>query len=332
MSPEQTYGDRVAVVLLQLGGPDSERSVEPFLYNLFRDPDIIDLPFAFLFRRFLAKQISARRAPKVVEYYRKIGGRSPILKLSQRQARALERELRKSVDARVFLAMRYWHPLTEETVENVKRAGYRTIVLLPLYPQFSRTTTGSSRNEWGRQARRVGLDVGVRMIEIDEYCEHPLYLAAIARNIRIALNRVPEADRGKVHLVFSAHGTPLKLVRQGDPYQGHITRTYEGVLRRGNFGLPHTLCYQSRVGPQRWLEPSLIDTINRLADGGVTHILVIPIAFVSDHSETLYEINMEVRRHALGRGIRYFDMMPALHTNPLFISALADLVLERVTK
>jgi ferrochelatase len=228
--------------------------------------------------------------------------------------------------------MRYWHPLTGETVEEVKRAGYRRVVLLPLYPQFSRTTTGSSRNEWVREARRLGLDGGVQTIVIDEYCEHPLYLEAIARNIRIALTRVPEPDRGKIHLVFSAHGTPLKLVRQGDPYQGQIIRTYQGVLRRGNFGLPHTLCYQSRVGPQRWLEPSLTDTIDRLADGGVTHVLVIPIAFVSDHSETLYEINMEVRRRALDRGMRYYDMMPALHTNPLFISALAGLVLERVTQ
>ena len=317
----------VAVVLLQLGGPDSLESVEPFLYNLFSDPDIIDLPLAFLFRRSLARLISRRRSAYVREYYRRIGGRSPILKLTQRQASALQRELQGRMDARVMVAMRYWHPLTLEAVETIRREAITRVVLLPLYPQYSKTTTGSSVNEWNRVLHAEGISGwDVRLVQ--EYCEHPLYIQAIVRNIRIALRRVPLPDRHNVHLVFSAHGTPVKLVRAGDPYQGQIVRTAAAVVRAGGFGLPHHLCYQSKVGPERWLEPSLVATIDGLSAKGVSHVLVIPIAFVSDHSETLYEINMEVRRHARECGIRYYDMVPALHTNPLFIQALAESVMK----
>ena len=318
-----TDPSRVAVVLLQLGGPDSLESVEPFLFNLFRDPDIIDLPLAFLFRTPLARLISHRRSSFVREYYRKIGGRSPILKLTHRQAVALQRELRGRMNARVLVAMRYWHPLTEEVVEVIRREAITRVVLLPLYPQYSRTTTGSSVNEWNRALRARGIS-GWEVKVVEEYCEDPLYVQAIVRNIHIALRRVPTPDRTKVHLVFSAHGTPVKLVRAGDPYQQQIVRTTSAVVEAGAFGLPHHLCYQSKVGPERWLEPSLIGTIDRLAADGVSHVLVVPVAFVSDHSETLYEINMEVRRHARQRGIRYYDMVPALHTNPLFIKALAE--------
>jgi ferrochelatase len=320
---------RTAIVLLQLGGPDGIGSIEPFLYHLFSDPDIIDLPGAFLFRKGLARIISSRRAPKVAEYYRKIGGRSPILKLTLRQATALQARLRGEIDAEVFVAMRYWHPMTEETVARVRERGYNTVVLLPLYPHYSRTTTGSSVNEWNRVVRRSGASRFETLL-VEEYCEHPEYVAAVVRNIGIALRRVPQAERSAVHLVFSAHGTPIRLVRQGDPYQGQIIRTTEAVLRAGEFGLPHELCYQSRVGPQKWLEPSLTGTVERLASEGASRILVVPISFVSDHSETLYEINMEVRRHALAHGIRHFDIMPALNSSPPFIEALARLAIARV--
>jgi len=322
-------GKPIGVVLFQLGGPDSLQSVEPFLYNLFCDPDIIDLPLAFVFRKPLARLISRRRAPKVQEYYRRIGSRSPILKLTQRQAAALQRELEASLNARVFVAMRYWHPFTEEVLEQVVHQGIERVVLLPLYPQYSKTTTGSSLNEWNRLVhQRGGRRIHTEVIE--EYCDHPSYIASIVRNVSIALNRVPAADRSRVHLVFSAHGIPVRLVREGDPYQQQILRTYRAVVEHGRFGLPHHLCFQSKVGPQRWLEPSLLTTVDRLASEHASHIIVIPTAFVSDHSETLYEINMEVRRHALERGIRYYDMSPALNAGPLFIQALADLVRKKV--
>jgi ferrochelatase len=321
----------VAVVLLQLGGPDSLANVRPFLYNLFCDPDIIDLPLAFLFRKPLARLISSTRSTKVQEYYRRIGRRSPILKLTRRQARALQNELRRTMDAHVVVAMRYWHPMTEAALNEVLRAKIKRVILLPLYPQYSKTTTGSSAREWQRVVDRRGIK-GLASALVAEYCEHPQYIAALIRNIRIALNRVPAKDRQRVHLVFSAHGTPVKLVQAGDPYQQQIIRTYNAVIREGNFDLPHHLCYQSKVGPERWLEPSLNATIERLAAENVTHLVTVPIAFVSDHSETLWEINMETRALAKERGVKHFDMTPALNTSPLFIAALADLVKTTVDR
>jgi ferrochelatase len=166
---------------------------------------------------------------------------------------------------------------------------------------------------------------------IRDYPDHPLYVASLVRNIVIALKRVPERERNSVHLVFSAHGTPLKLVREGDPYQRQIIATYTAVVAAGNFGLNHHLCFQSKVGPQKWLEPSLDSTIELLGKRKVSHVIVVPLAFVSDHSETLWEINIETRERAHEQGIRYFDMSPALHTNPDFIGALTDLVLRRVS-
>jgi protoporphyrin/coproporphyrin ferrochelatase len=320
----------LGVVLFQLGGPGSLDDVEPFLYNLFCDPDIINFPLSFLVRKPLARLISRRRAEKVRDIYRQIGEQSPIVRLTQRQADALSEELNRTMDARVFVAMRYWHPLTLSVVEEIAREGIRKVVLLPLYPQYSVTTTGSSVNEWRRCVKRSRADLVSTQI-ITEYCDHPKYIRALVENIIIALHRVPPEDRKRIHLVFSAHGTPVKLVKRGDPYQQQIIRTYRAVLEGGNFGLHHHLCYQSKVGPERWLEPSLDDTIARLAREKVTHVMVIPLAFVSDHSETLFEINIESRAEALEQGIQYFDMSPALNTHPLFISALADLVVQKVT-
>ncbi len=319
----------IGIVLLQLGGPDSLDSVQPFLYNLFCDPDIIDLPLAFLFRKPLAKFISSRRAPKVQEYYKRIGKRSPILKLTIRQAKALEKALHGKLNCKTTIAMRYWHPMTEKAIEQLRRDKVERVVLLPLYPHFSKTTTGSSVNEWKRVLNQQGGN-GFATDVVEEYCEHPLYIKALVRNITIALRRVKNEDRSRVHLVFSAHGTPIKLVKAGDPYQSQIVRTYNAVVKEGNFGLPHHLCYQSKVGPEKWLEPSLDDTIQRLANQQVTHVIVIPIAFVSDHSETLWEINIEAREEAKRLGIRHFDMSPGLNTNPYFIEALADIVQKRV--
>lgn len=319
----------IGVVLLQLGGPDSLDAVQPFLYNLFCDPDIIDLPFAFLFRKRLAKFIAAKRGPKVQELYKHIGGKSPILKLTNRQARALEKELNKSMNAKVYVAMRYWHPMTEAVVEQIYNDGIEKVILLPLYPHYSKTTTGSSVNEWNRILKLQNLN-SIPTSVIEQYYDHPLYVQGIVHNINRALKRVPYKDRSKVHLVFSAHGTPIKLVKDGDPYSHQIRKTCEAVVAEGRFGLEHHLCFQSKVGPQKWLKPSLDGTIQKLAEEKVSHVLVIPIAFVSDHIETLSEINMEAKEEAKELGIQYFDLMPALHTNPLFIKALADVVVKKV--
>lgn len=327
---ENNAARNTAVVLFQLGGPDSLEAVEPFLYNLFCDPDIIDLPGAFLFRRMLARLISSRRAPKVQELYKRIGRRSPILKQTRLQAQRLKDSLaRHGVRASVHIAMRYWHPMTEKTLKEVESEKPARVVLLPLYPHFSKTTTGSSMNEWRRAAENLHL-TNLNEVLVEHYFDHPLYIEALVEHINRALHRLPEVERKKVHLVFSAHGTPIKLVKNGDPYSHQIRKTYELVIEKGNFGLAHTLCFQSKVGPQQWLKPSLVETIERLASEKVSHVLVIPIAFVSDHIETLSEINMEAKAEAKKLGIHYFDMMPALLMNEKFIGCLTDLVLQKL--
>jgi ferrochelatase len=219
--------------------------------------------------------------------------------------------------------------MTTQAIEEMRQADVERVVLLPLYPQYSKTTTGSSVNEWNRTLDRLHANGFIAEV-VEEYCEHPLYIKALIRNITIALKRVKQEERSHVHLVFSAHGTPIKLVKAGDPYQSQIIRTYNAVVKEGAFGLAHHLCYQSKVGPEKWLEPSLDGTIHRLANDGVTHVIVVPIAFVSDHSETLWEINIEAREEAKHLGIKYFDMTPGLNTNPYFIEALADIVQRRV--
>lgn len=322
--------NKTAVILLQLGGPDSLETVEPFLYNLFCDPDIIDLPLAFLFRKKLAKLISSRRAPAVQELYKRIGKRSPILKQTRLQAEALQNSLqKKNIFADVVIAMRYWHPMTEEVVQQIRMQGYQKIILLPLYPHYCKATTGSSINEWKRVTERLHAN-GFETRVIESYYDHPLYIEALVERIQRAIRRVPEKDRDKIHLVFSAHGTPLKLVKNGDPYSKHIQRTYELVLEKGKFSLAHHLCFQSKVGPQKWLEPSLLQIIEKLAYDKVSHVIAIPIAFVTDHIETLSEINIEAKAEAKKLGITYFDMMPALIRSPKFIECLTDVVVKEL--
>jgi ferrochelatase len=313
---------KVGVVLFQLGGPDSREAVEPFLYNLFCDPDIIDFPLAFLARRPLARFISRRRAPAVAGKYAEIGGASPIRLLTERQAQALEQALRPHVEPFVTIAMRYWHPFTEEAVSQVRSQSLDELVLLPLYPQYSRATTGSSLNEW----RRRYADSGVPVRSVEQFYDHPMYLDAVVEKINLGLSHF---DRpAEAHLVFSAHGVPVSYIRAGDPYQRQIEATVRLVRERGGWANPWTLCYQSKVGPQKWLEPSLDHTIERLASEKCPSVLVIPIAFLTEHIETLHEINIETREEAEKLGIREFRMMPALNDSPALIAALADLVLR----
>ena len=318
---------KVGVVLFQLGGPDSLEAVEPFLYNLFVDPDIIDFPLAKLARPALAKLISVARAKKVREHYAEIGGKSPIVELTMLQARALERELRESVTARVTVAMRYWHPFTEEAISSLQSFGCTDIVLLPLYPQFSKTTTGSSINEWRRRFRPDSFP-GIEVKTVEEYYQHPLYLEAFVEKINAILPKFAEPER--VHFIFSAHSVPKAVIDSGDPYQKQIEETVRLVLNRGGWGNPHRVCYQSKVGSDRWLEPSIHEVVEQLPREGARDVLVVPISFVSDHIETLSEIDREVREEAAHAGIRQFEMTPGLNDAPMFISALADLVLRAV--
>lgn len=311
---------KIGVVLFQLGGPDRLEAVEPFLYNLFCDPEIINFMGAGIARKPLAKLIASRRAQVVREHYQAIGGGSPIVELTNRQARALAAALHPDIDARVVVAMRYWHPLTEEAIAALRGESFEQLILLPLYPHYSFATTGSSLKEWQRLYRSNG--VPMRMI--NDFHDHPLYIAALVERVNESLHALNKPE--DVPFIFSAHGLPLSLVEKGDPYPRQIEETAKLVLAAGGWPNPSTLCYQSRVGRQKWLEPSLTATIDQLAAKNVRRLLVIPISFVTEHIETLHEINIEAREHALARGIAELHMMASLNDSPTFIRALADLV------
>ena len=312
---------RTGVVLFQLGGPDSIEAIEPFLYNLFCDPDIIDFPFARIGRKALAKLISVTRARKVAHHYQVIGGCSPIRHHTERQARALEKRLRaEGLDARCFVAMRYWHPFTEEAVAALDASQCDNIVLLPMYPQYSRTTTSSSLNEWDRHFSAAGRQVHC----VHDFYRNNLYIDALAERIEDSLARFPDPD--DVVLVFSAHSVPVAVIEQGDPYQRQIEETVSLVMRRGGWLNCHRLCYQSKVGASKWLQPSLRSTLRELGAAGIKDVCVVPVSFVSDHVETLGEINHEGRELATSAGITRFEMTEGLNDSRVFIGGLAQLV------
>ena len=317
---------KISVVLFQLGGPDSSAAVEPFLYNLFCDPDIIDFFGAWFARRPLARWIARKRAGVVRAHYDAIGGHSPIRRLTERQAHALEAALAPHCDARCVIAMRYWNPLTAEAVAEVNASGAEELVLLPLYPQYSFATSSSSLKEWKRLYNPNGNVLRAHVIE--KFFDHPLYIQSIAENIALTLTHFDAPDR--THIVFSAHGLPLSLIERGDPYAKHVEETMRLVMQHGAWKNAHTLCYQSKVGRRKWLTPSLTETIENLARSGEKRLLVVPIAFVTEHIETLHEINIEAREEAHKLGVEQFEMMPAVGDSPTFISALADLVLKAI--
>ncbi|HZC25209.1 MAG TPA: ferrochelatase [Candidatus Binatia bacterium] len=311
---------RVGIVLFQLGGPDTLESIEPFLYNLFCDPDIIDFPFARIGRKALAKLISTTRSRKVQHHYATIGGRSPILPNTERQARALERELRgQGIDAHCFIAMRYWHPFTSEAVAQLQADQCDEVVLLPLYPQYSSTTTGSSLNEWHRHFHD---DLPVHCVKT--FYRQPVYLDALAEKVNEALSRFRDPDRAEI--VFSAHSVPMSVIEKGDPYQRQIEETVQLLIARAGWPNPHRLCYQSKVGASKWLQPSLHHTLKALSAERVREVCVVPVAFVSDHVETLGEIDHEARHAAHQLGITQFEMSTGLNDSPKFIHALGQIV------
>jgi ferrochelatase len=311
---------RIGVVLFQLGGPDTLEAIEPFLFNLFCDPDIIDFPFARIGRKPLAKLISSTRARKVQHHYATIGGGSPIRRFTEQQARALQRKLAEAgLDARCFVAMRYWHPFTAQAIEQLRAAQCDEVVLLPLYPQYSSTTTGSSLNEWRRLFHE---DLPVHSIEL--FYRHELYLRALVEKIDEALARFSEPDFPEI--VFSAHSVPVAVIEKGDPYQRQIEETVELSMQRGGWPNHYRLCYQSKVGASKWLQPSLHSTLRELATNKNREVCIVPISFVSDHVETLGEIDHEARAEAARLGIRKFEMTSGLNDSPTFIAALAELV------
>jgi ferrochelatase len=321
--------ERTAVVLFNLGGPDSMEAVEPFLFNLFSDPDIFRLPLGWLTQKPFARLVSRRRTKAASRAYRAIGGKSPLLDNTTRQATALAEALRETDSFDVLVCMRYWHPLTEEVVATLKAGGYGRVLLLPLYPQYSTTTTGSSYNEFLRQCRRADYRPAIHLIE--SWYDNPSYQQAVVVSIQDAATRLPDPDPASIELLFSAHGLPQKIVDRGDPYEEQVQATYEAL--RGRLGWPRTtLCYQSRVGPLKWLGPYTESVIHELGARGVKQVLVYPIAFVSDHSETLYELGIDYAERAHEAGIANYRVVPALNDHPLLIRALKELVSEAALK
>ncbi|MEJ0010980.1 MAG: ferrochelatase [Alphaproteobacteria bacterium] len=313
---------RTAVVLFNLGGPDAPESVQPFLFNLFSDPAIIRLP-KFL-RSPLASFISRRREATAKAIYEEMGGKSPIVENTEQQGKALELSLSAHGEVKVFHAMRYWHPQAQEVAAKVKEYGPQSIILLPLYPQFSTTTTASSFAEWKRAATAIGLQV-----KTHEVCCYPTQPQFITAHAQLVRTYVGEASRfGTPRVLFSAHGLPKSIVKRGDPYQWQVEATARAIATEVAVpGLDTVVCYQSRVGPMRWLEPSIRDEILRAAKDKVP-LVVVPIAFVSEHSETLVELDIEYADLAHARGIDRYYRVPALSVQAHFIAGLADLCLK----
>ncbi|HEX2113807.1 MAG TPA: ferrochelatase [Alphaproteobacteria bacterium] len=309
---------RRAVVLFNLGGPDRLEAVRPFLFNLFNDPAIIGLPQPL--RYLLAQLLSARRTPTAMDIYEKIGGGSPLLANTRAQAEALQALL--GGDTRVFIAMRYWHPMAQETAAAVKAFGAEQVILLPLYPQFSTTTTASSHRDWMRAARDVGLEMPTSTV-----CCYPTargFVAALAELIRPSLAEARKAGRPRI--LFSAHGLPKKIVRGGDPYQWQVEQTAAAVMQElGATDLDWLVCYQSRVGPLEWISPYTDAEIDRAGRDRVPVVLV-PVSFVSEHSETLVELDIEYRERAEHNGVPLYMRVPTVAAHAAFIAHLADLV------
>ncbi|OYD88768.1 ferrochelatase [Nostoc sp. 'Peltigera membranacea cyanobiont' 213] len=318
---------RVGVLLLNLGGPDKLEDVGPFLYNLFSDPEIIRLPFRWL-QKPLAWFIASRRTRTSQENYKQIGGGSPLRRITEAQGEALKEQLAYlGQEADIYVGMRYWHPYTEEAIAQITQDNVEHLVILPLYPQFSISTSGSSfrllDKLWQEDPKLQPIEYTV----IPSWYKQPGYLQAMAELIAQELEQYPNPD--EVHIFFSAHGVPKSYVEEaGDPYQQEIEECTALIMQTLNRANAHTLAYQSRVGPVEWLQPYTEDALKELGAQGVKDLVVVPISFVSEHIETLQEIDIEYREVAEESGIHNFRRVPAPNTHPVFINALADLVID----
>ncbi|GCL37572.1 ferrochelatase [Sphaerospermopsis reniformis] len=322
---------RVGVLLLNLGGPDKLEDVGPFLYNLFSDPEIIRLPFRWM-QKPLAWFIATRREKTSQENYKQIGGGSPLRSITEEQGEALKTQLdAMGKEANIYVGMRYWHPYTEEAIAQLAQDNIDKLVILPLYPQFSISTSGSSfrllEKLWQENPKLQPLEYTV----IASWYKQPGYLQAMAELIIEQLNQFPNPDQA--HIFFSAHGVPKSyVVEAGDPYQQEIEECTQLIMQTLNRPNAHTLAYQSRVGPVEWLQPYTEDALKELGEKGVKDLVVVPISFVSEHIETLQEIDIEYREIAEEAGIENFRRAAAPNTHPVFIKALADLVIESLEK
>jgi ferrochelatase len=329
-------GDTVGVVLLNLGGPETQADVEPFLYNLFMDPAIIDLPVGGVWRHWLAKLIAKTRSRSVREDYEAIGGGSPINRLTREQSADLESLLNErygettGAHFRTYIAMRYWHPFSEEAARQMQEDGVDQVVLLPLYPQYSKTTTGASLVYWKTLQEEGEIPTWPTTV-VQEYAANPKYIQALSERIDEGLQRFERDVRSDVQLVFSAHGTPLKEMKERrDPYCCLVHSTVDQVMKYRGHDRPYHVAFQSKVGPAEWLTPSTLDKLDDLAEQGRRALLVVPVAFVTDHIETSYELDIEAREEAEEAGVRHFEVTSGLNSHPLFIEALAEATVAQI--
>ena len=309
-----------AIVIFNLGGPDKPSAVQPFLFNLFNDKAIINLPKPI--RWILATIISKRRAPIAKQIYAELGGGSPILNLTNQQARKLEKNLNPDggKNSKVFIAMRYWHPMTLETAISVQNFDPDEVILLPLYPQYSGTTTGSSLNEWSLSVNKIKLKKPTKTI-----CCYPIDDAVVQSQSDLLIKEIVKTKK-KVRILFSAHGLPKKIIEKGDPYQIQVEKTAEAIANKTKLDNDSwNICYQSRVGPLEWIGPSLDDELQRASKDKIG-VIILPIAFVSEHSETLVELDIEYRKLAEDLNVPYYGRVPAIGTHPKFIDGLKDLI------
>lgn len=318
---------KTAVVLFNLGGPDSKESIEPFLFNFFMDRNIVRLPLPF--RYLLAKKISVSRSKNEAnDSYGLLGHKSPLLENSKAQAEALEKTLGKNF--KIFVSMRYWHPMADEVVREVKNYAPDKIILLPLYPQFSTTTTRSSFLTWKVAANRAGLNTPT--VEI---CCYPLndgFIKASAENIKAAYETVQNEGQKNIRILFSAHGLPEKIVRDGDPYQWQCEQAAEKIAQATDIeNIDWQICYQSRVGRLKWIGPSLDEALTQAAQDKKTAI-VYPHAFTQEHVETLVELDIEYKHKAETLGLPGYYRVPTVGTHPAFIDGLAAIVRNHIDK
>lgn len=313
-------GDKKGIVLLNLGGPDSLDAVKPFLSNLFSDREIIRLGPSFL-QKPIAWMIAATRAGKTKENYKLIGGRSPLLKITNAQADALRATLsRRGRDMATYVGMRYWRPFIHEALEKAVGDGVNELVALPLFPQYSKATTGSCFNQLKKSSSRH--EIKIKFIE--SWHNHPRYIEALADSILVGLREFGARGPNEVAILFSAHALPKSFVEEGDPYVDQVKATIAAVVRVINASNWH-LAFQSRSGPVEWITPSTDEMIKRLASEGVKKVLMVPVSFVSDHIETLYEIDILYKKQAEKLGLTLVRA-PSLNAAPKFIEALADIV------
>lgn len=314
------------VLVLQMGGPATLADVRPFLRRMLSDRAVVALPGAF--RIPLAFLVSWTRARRVRRQYEAIGGGSPITRISLAQAARLEEALNAAGHSMpVLLGQRHAAPTIREAVDRARGMGIARLVLLPLYPQFSETTTGSALREAGRFLKKVA--PGMRLRAVRDYADHPAYARAVADTVREALDGLSEEGRSKARVLFSAHGLPVRYVSRGDPYPDRVAATVRAVVARVGERMPgFTVCYQSRVGPVRWLGPSTREALGQAAREGVSAVVLVPISFVSDHLETLFEMDIQYREEARLLGIREVVRARSLNDSRAFASALAQIVVS----